>query len=195
MIDFSRADVVACFLLVALLISGGAIFFLQRLLRTMSRTRREKQRSGENAGNPAVDRMESTEEASTDPLMNSPMKNPVASSVGNSAPLDFSGQLTRSTLERSLQVEVEHLRQEMQQLRVDMAHLATEMRQLKVAHNIAPLYAEAVTLAQQGISTAGIADRCGISLGEAELVAALAQSEARGGFDGKKQGRVAVSET
>ena len=104
----------------------------------------------------------------------------------NSATLDFPGQLARSSLERSLEVEVSHLRKETQQLRAEMARLALELRQLKIVHNTSPMYAEAVTLAQQGVSTADIADRCGISLGEAELVAALAQSEAKSGCDEKK---------
>jgi len=105
--------------------------------------------------------------------------------VANSATLDFPEQLARSSLERSLEVEVSHLRQEMLQLRVEVTQLALEVRQLKIVHNASPVYAEAVTLAQQGVSTADIAERCGISLGEAELVAALAQSEAKAGRDEK----------
>jgi hypothetical protein len=97
--------------------------------------------------------------------------------VENSATLDFSMQLARA----SLAIEVDHLRQETQQLRADVAQLALDVRQLKLAHNTSPMYAEAMTLAQQGVSAANIADRCGISLGEAELVVSLAQSDTKGG--------------
>lgn len=114
-------------------------------------------------------------------------ENDAAKNTGESSvTLDFANQLARSSLERSLEAEVGHLRQETQQLRAEVTHLALEVRQLKIVHNTSPMYAEAVTLAQQGVSTADIADRCGISLGEAELVAALAQSEAKGGCDEKK---------
>jgi hypothetical protein len=179
MIDFSRVEVIAYFLLVALLIIGWVIFFLRRLLRRMSQARREKQQIGRRLVNHTVG---SPVEASVAKAVVKMAENPVK----NSVPPDFASQLTHSTLERSLQGEVGHLRQEMQQLRTEVTHLATEVRQMKMVHNVSPVYAEAVTLAQQGISTVGIADRCGISLGEAELVVALAQSEAKGGFDDPK---------
>ncbi len=101
--------------------------------------------------------------------------------VVTSAALDFHEQLARSSLERRLEAEVDHLRQEVQQLRAEVAQWALEVRQLKVANNASPMYAEAVTLAQQGVSTERIADRCGISFSEAELVVALAQSVAKRG--------------
>lgn len=135
-------------------------FWLQRLLGAISRKWAARQRASESGV--AKDLVE------------------------NSATLDFPGQLARSSLERNLEVEVSHLRQETQQLRAEVAQLALEVRQLKIVHNASPVYAEAVTLAQQGVSTADIADRCGISLGEAELVAALAQSEAKSSGDEKK---------
>lgn len=135
-------------------------FWLQRLLGAISRKWIARQRANESGVAKAL--------------------------VENSAALDFPGQLARSSLERNLEVEVSHLRQETQQLRAEVAQLALEVRQLKIVHNASPVYAEAVTLAQQGVSTADIADRCGISLGEAELVAALAQSEAKSSGDEKK---------
>jgi len=109
--------------------------------------------------------------------------NAAKNTVATSAALDFPEQLARSSLERRLEVEVGHLRQEMQQLRAEVMQWALEVRQLKIVHNASPVYAEAVTLAQQGVSTARIADRCGISFCEAELVAALAQSAAKSGFN------------
>lgn len=171
MIDFSGIEIRTYFLLAALLVSGWLVFLLLRLIRTMRQTRYARQQA---------------DEKTVESVMENKLDNAVATPATSSAPLDFASQLARSSMERALQVEVEHLRQEMQQLRAEVAHLATELRQLKMIHNVSPVYAEAVTLAQQGVSTVDIADRCGISLGEAELVAALAKSEARGGFDEKR---------
>jgi hypothetical protein len=49
-----------------------------------------------------------------------------------------------------------------------------EIEQLKAARNVSPLYNEALNMAQHGLNAEGIASRCGISIAEAELVAALA---------------------
>ncbi|MCF8150235.1 MAG: DUF2802 domain-containing protein [Burkholderiaceae bacterium] len=89
----------------------------------------------------------------------------------------FADELARSKQEN----EVQRLRREVEHLRAETAHLAEEIRYLKTARNVSPLYSEAMTLAQQDIPAAGIADRCGISIGEAELVAALARGES--GFE------------
>ena len=86
---------------------------------------------------------------------------------------DFPRELARS----SLQLEFQQLRQEVAQLRQETKHLAAEVWNLKTARNVAPIYGEAMTLAQQGEPPAGIAAQCGISVGEAELVAALARRE------------------
>jgi hypothetical protein len=88
---------------------------------------------------------------------------------------DFAHELTRSTLE----IEVQSLRREMHGVRTELAQLAAQVQQLKATQGVSPLYSEAMTMAQQGVTAAGISDRCGISLGEAELVAALA----KGGYD------------
>lgn len=138
-------------------------FWLQRLLGLTNRRR--------PAGQPA----------SEGHAAKNPVANTVANPVTTSAALDFPQQLARSTLERRLEAEVGHLRQEVQQLRAEVVQWALEVRQLKVANNASPMYAEAVTLAQQGVSTAHIADRCGISFSEAELVVALVQSVAKSG--------------
>lgn len=86
---------------------------------------------------------------------------------------NFSSELARSAAES----EIRQLRHEVTQLRTSMLQLTEEMRQLKTARNISPLYNQAMALAQQGASAEGIAERYGISLGEAELVVALAHSE------------------
>lgn len=88
-------------------------------------------------------------------------------------PPDFARELAHSSLE----LEVQHLRREAEKLRAEMTCLAEEVRHLKASRNVSPAYGEAMTLAQQGEPPAGIAAQCGISVGEAELVAALARSE------------------
>ena len=92
---------------------------------------------------------------------------------------DFAGQLTKS----AISLEVQTLRRETTQLRAEVAQLAEEVRQLKATHNVSPIYSEAMSLAERGELPAGIAARCGISIGEAELVAALARREFSGEVD------------
>lgn len=95
----------------------------------------------------------------------------------NAEPADFANYLQRASAERTLEVEVLKLRQEVAQLRAELAHVASALQQLKTVRPVAPAYTEAVALARQGLSISDIAAQCGISLGEAELVFSLAQSE------------------
>ncbi len=64
---------------------------------------------------------------------------------------------------------------EMAELRGQIDALRGDVEKLKSARNVSPQYGEAVTLAQQGLDAHSIAERCGISVGEAELVRALSQ--------------------
>lgn len=89
----------------------------------------------------------------------------------------FAGELARSNLE----VEVQQLRRESAGLRDELSQMHKELALLKAARNVSPLYNEAVSLAQRGVTADGIAGQCGISLGEAELVAALARASERQG--------------
>lgn len=98
-------------------------------------------------------------------------------------PPDFARELAYSSLE----LEVRNLRSEAEKLRAEMQCLAEEVRHLKASRNVSPAYGEAMTLAQQGEPPAGIAAQCGISVGEAELVAALARGEP--GLDLQKKPR------
>lgn len=84
----------------------------------------------------------------------------------------FARELAKSSVE----VELERLRREGVHLRHEVSRLADEVAQLKASRNVSPLYNEAMTLAQKGMPAEGIAGRCGISIGEAELVASLARS-------------------
>jgi hypothetical protein len=93
-----------------------------------------------------------------------------------SAPAEPEQEFARELAKSNIEVELERLRRESAHQRDELARLAEEVSQLKASRNVSPLYNEAMALAQQGMSAAGIAGRCGISIGEAELVASLARS-------------------
>jgi DNA-directed RNA polymerase specialized sigma24 family protein len=65
------------------------------------------------------------------------------------------------------------IQDDLELLRGDVAALRDEVAILKASRPISPQYSEAITLAGRGLSAEQIADRCGISVGEAELVRAL----------------------
>lgn len=69
--------------------------------------------------------------------------------------------------------EVAALRDEVAGLRQQVGTLQGELDRLKHSAQMAPLYGEALALAHQGLDADGIAQRCGISRGEAELVISL----------------------
>ncbi|WP_341678169.1 DUF2802 domain-containing protein [Niveibacterium sp. SC-1] len=60
-------------------------------------------------------------------------------------------------------------------LEAEIGTLREELDVLRAARNVSPQYGEAVLLAQRGLGGDAIAERCGISVSEAELVAALAR--------------------
>ncbi|HEX5394284.1 MAG TPA: DUF2802 domain-containing protein [Rhodocyclaceae bacterium] len=70
--------------------------------------------------------------------------------------------------------ELQLLQEEVRVLQQTQADMRDEIEQLKAARNVSPLYNEALNMAQHGLNAEGIASRCGISIAEAELVAALA---------------------
>lgn len=94
----------------------------------------------------------------------------------------FADELARS----SVDLELDRLRRESAHLREEVANLAAEVARLKATRNVSPLYNEATALAQQGMPASGIAGHCGISIGEAELVAALVRSGSE--FERHEQG-------
>lgn len=69
---------------------------------------------------------------------------------------------------RGVEGELEQLRDEVEALREEVAHL-------KTLHQTSPHYAEAMSMAGQGADPRSVAEQCGISLSEAELVLALAR--------------------
>lgn len=80
----------------------------------------------------------------------------------SSPPPSFGAELERSQLER-----------EVRQLREEVAALREELDELKAATRVSPQYSDAMALVQRGLSAQDVADRCGISLAEAELVWSL----------------------
>lgn len=84
----------------------------------------------------------------------------------------FASQLKLRNIEadqQRLNLAVDRLHEELQTLR-------EEVKLLRSAPNVAPAYNEAMRFAKRGFNAVGIAARCGISMGEAELVAALARN-------------------
>ena len=66
---------------------------------------------------------------------------------------------------------------ELQQLRSEVASLKEELKLMKAARRVSPQYNEAMMLAQRGMDATSVAEQCGISVGEAELVLALSRNK------------------
>lgn len=66
---------------------------------------------------------------------------------------------------------------EVQRMRDEMERMRAEVEELRAARRVSPQYAEAMELAQRGLSAQDVADRLGISLAEAELVHALSRGK------------------
>lgn len=66
---------------------------------------------------------------------------------------------------------------EFARLQREIERLREDVERLKAARNVSPQYHDALSLAQQGLDADAVAERCGISVAEAELVCALARGE------------------
>ena len=89
--------------------------------------------------------------------------------AGDGRESDFAGQLAWHELE----TEVGQLRIEMATLRREL----DELRNARVQRRVTSHYAEAAALAERGFDARGVADECGISVAEAELVLAMNRDE------------------
>lgn len=72
---------------------------------------------------------------------------------------------------------VSEMEAELRQLRAEVEHLRQELGELKQAPRISPLYADAAALAHRGFDARGVAEECGISVAEAELVLAMSKDD------------------
>ena len=82
---------------------------------------------------------------------------------------------------RGLQTEMIGVRAQLDALQAGFDALTSEIEQIKAARAVSPQYNDALSLAQKGMRPEDIAETCGISVGEADLVCALARSRQEGG--------------
>lgn len=75
--------------------------------------------------------------------------------------------------------EYQKMRQEIDQLKEQFAELRNEFNKLKDLQSAQAPHNQAIFLAKQGISTAELVERCGISQGEAELIISLYRNSPR----------------
>lgn len=185
MIDLAALDLRSYILVALVLVAVYLAYSMLPLLRLGRRQRRSTETRADTAYFGLADE---TVRPATDPLAIrlEPALGPAAThaqvfgeGLPGASPAMFAQELAQSNVE----LELKRLRREVEQLRAEMNEMAEELRQLKSTRNISPLYREAMTLAQHGEPAEGIAAQCGISIGEAELVAALARSKREGGFD------------
>ncbi|MDR1889780.1 MAG: DUF2802 domain-containing protein [Zoogloeaceae bacterium] len=115
-----------------------------------------------------------------------PAASPVDTDADAAARQDFARQAIMAGVER----EVGQLRDEMDALRGAFAALRSDMQalhdafeqevqNLHTAQNASPLYSDAMQMAMLGHDAITIAERCGISRAEAELVVALVKNKDR----------------
>lgn len=81
---------------------------------------------------------------------------------------------------RGLQTEMLGVRAQLDSLQAGVDLLKSEVEQIKAARAVSPQYNDALSLAQKGMRPEDIAESCGISVGEADLVCALARSRQEG---------------
>lgn len=94
-----------------------------------------------------------------------PAAEPDASSFGFDALLEV----------RQMHHTIDELRTEMAAQRKEIDELKKMLSEVRAASQVSPLYGEAVALAHRGYDAMAIAERCGISVAEAELVRSLSK--------------------
>ncbi len=84
----------------------------------------------------------------------------------------------QSRQEQRTQERLEVLTAELASLREQVNDLATDLNAVRRAPQSSGQYREAVEMAEQGLDAAAVADNCGISRAEADLIVALYRSRA-----------------
>lgn len=180
MIDLAALSLRDGILIAATLVGGYLLLLLVPLLRQRVKHRMPAAASHEDRRAVRSEPVMSGEGQHRIPDGLSGVPNPAVGTSPNHAPAPgFAQELAQS----SVHLEVRRMRRDMDAMRAELDSMAEEMRQLKATRNVAPIYSEAMMMAQHGEAPAGIAAQCGISLGEAELVAALARSGKDAGLE------------
>lgn len=107
-------------------------------------------------------------------------------SVAEKAPEDFALALEIRQLRRDvsqLRELQDAQRSEISELRCVLDGQAAALAATRAAQSVSPMYSEALALAQRGMSADVIAERCSISVSEAELVQSLAREPDKGPED------------
>lgn len=124
-------------------------------------------------------------DAGEGPVTASPPRAPPAATAFAPLPMPpmprtagFGEHLAEHLARSEMEMEVQRMRSEMERMR-------SEVEELRAARHVSPQYAEAMELAQRGLTAQDVADQLGISLAEAELVQALSRSD--GNFDEGEQ--------
>lgn len=81
---------------------------------------------------------------------------------------------------RGLQTELLGVRAQLDALQAELDAMRAELERLKAERAVSPQYNDALSLARKGMHAEDIAQACGISIGEAELVCALARTQREG---------------
>lgn len=92
-------------------------------------------------------------------------------------------RMAEGILRQGLDQEFAQLREEVDAMRGELAALRADMLQelahMRATQSVSPIYGDAMQMAASGYEPAMIAERCGIARAEAELVVALAKSQAQ----------------
>lgn len=106
----------------------------------------------------------------------------------NAAADSFSLALEVRQLRRDaaqLRGEIDQLRAEQLVFRQSINEQAAQLDAARAAQRVSPLYGEALALVRRGMTAEDIAERCSISVAEAELVKSLGQDPAEGSEDAR----------
>ena len=84
----------------------------------------------------------------------------------------------QSVQEQNSQARLDAMAAEVAALREQVAALATDLNAVRRSPQTSGQYREAVEMAEQGLDAGAVADNCGISRAEADLIVALYRSRA-----------------